>query len=386
MDSDFVIQFGCLVRYKGCSSEVVIPEGITTIGEKAFIKNGTIEKVIIPNGVETIESNAFTDCPLLNDIILPETIKEIRTYAFGRLDQKKELELYIHSRLSIGVFKNKCDQLTAISVLSKRFSEFDKDSDVYKNNLIFIGKHLKLEEKYFGSSYGYLMENGDLRNAVFEAKAISVKDADWLLGVAQEKGRSDVVSELLEYKNKFLSDKKTRKKYEKSEERKAEKALSLNIPVSEWRERFKFTYENGGAVITGTKIREEIIEIPQKIGSKNVVALDWKALAFNVSPGEDLWFPKKIIIPAGISEIRKGAFYVLEEAEIFIPDTVSELPEGCFVAVKKLVLHIPASVIKISDEFIWDCDKKEAIGTIYAPAGSFAETYAKENNIPFVAE
>jgi hypothetical protein len=24
--------------------------------------------------------------------------------------------------------------------------------------------------------------------------------------------------------------------------------------------------------------------------------------------------------------------------------------------------------------------------TIYAPAGSYAETYAKENNIPFVAE
>ena len=386
MDSDFVIQFGCLVRYKGSSPEVAIPEGITAISEKAFMRNKTIEKAIIPRGVETIESNAFTDCPLLNNIILPETIKEVRTYAFGRLDQKKELELYIHSHLSIGVFKNKCDQLTAISVLSKRFFEFDKDSDVFKNNLLFIGKHLKLAEKYFGSVCDCLMENGDLRNAVFKANSISLKDADWLLGVSQERGRNDIVSELLEYKNSLLSNEKIRKSHEKAEKRREKQALSAEISVSEWRNKFKFIYENGGAVITGTKIRESVIEIPPKIGSKNVLALDWKALAFNVSPGENLWFPEKIIIPKGILEIRKGAFYVLKETEIFIPDTVRELPEGCFVAVKGLTLHIPATVTKISDELIWDCDKKEAIRKIYAPAGSFAESYAKENNIPFVAE
>ena len=43
---------------------------------------------------------------------------------------------------------------------------------------------------------------------------------------------------------------------------------------------------------------------------------------------------------------------------------------------------LPASVSEIGMDAFVDCHKL----TIHAPAGSYAETYAKENNIPFVAE
>ena len=43
---------------------------------------------------------------------------------------------------------------------------------------------------------------------------------------------------------------------------------------------------------------------------------------------------------------------------------------------------LPASILEIGADAFKDCHKL----TIHAPAGSYAETYAKENNIPFVVE
>ena len=48
-------------------------------------------------------------------------------------------------------------------------------------------------------------------------------------------------------------------------------------------------------------------------------------------------------------------------------------------------IHIPDSVKTIGDRFhkeFWNCDQL----VIYGKQGSYAETNAKENNIPFVAE
>ena len=98
-----------------------------------------------------------------------------------------------------------------------------------------------------------------------------------------------------------------------------------------------------------------------------------------------MWSPDKIIIPEGVEEIRRGAFDCAKNTEIFFPSTVKTLPKDCFCAVENLTLHIPASVIEIADELEFDSGEP-AFKAIHAPAGSYAEKYAKEHNIPFVAE
>ena len=67
------------------------------------------------------------------------------------------------------------------------------------------------------------------------------------------------------------------------------------------------------------------------------------------------------------------------------PSTITALPAECFNAVSDLMLHIPASITKIADELEFDSGEP-AFKAICAPAGSYAEQYAKEHNIPFVAE
>lgn len=68
----------------GCGT-VVIPEGVTKIGKRAF--NGRhIKEVIWPSTLETIGDYAFNDHQM-TEIILPENVKSIGSYAF-RINQE----------------------------------------------------------------------------------------------------------------------------------------------------------------------------------------------------------------------------------------------------------------------------------------------------------
>lgn len=68
-ENDFTIVDGVLEKYSGTDSEVVIPEGVTTIGEKAFERNKTITKVTLPSTLTTIEDYAFWNC---TNLVIPD--------------------------------------------------------------------------------------------------------------------------------------------------------------------------------------------------------------------------------------------------------------------------------------------------------------------------
>jgi hypothetical protein len=134
-------------------------------------------------------------------------------------------------------------------------------------------------------------------------------------------------------------------------------------------------------VIKGTKSFEPEIVVPVNIGTKMVRAVDREAFCF--ASGKKS--PTTITLSEGIREVRKWAFYLVDNSEIFFPSTITALPEGCFVAVHNLTLHLTDKVTDIHNEMVWD-SMNPAIKAIYAPAGSYAEAYAKEHNIPFIAE
>ena len=95
------------------------------------------------------------------------------------------------------------------------------------------------------------------------------------------------------------------------------------------------------------------LEIPAEIDGKPVTSIGDGA--FSVCSGLT-----KITIPNGVTSIRDGAF-----------SNCSGLTE----------ITIPDSVTSIGDYAFYDCTNL----TIYGYTGSYAETYAKENDIPFVS-
>lgn len=62
-------------------TEVVIPEGVTTICWDAF-NSGKLQKVTFPDSIVTIEMYAFGDNYNLTEIILPAGATDVSDYAF----------------------------------------------------------------------------------------------------------------------------------------------------------------------------------------------------------------------------------------------------------------------------------------------------------------
>ena len=382
----FAVQFGCLVAYHGNEREVAIPEGISTIGKRAFYNNRTIESVIIPASVTTVEQEAFQYCSALSTITILGKIEKAGMDAFGSFFQKEALELSVYSDVPVPAF-TKAAQDGVLCVFVRRFEEFNPTSETYQDNLRFIGTHLKQPQEYRNKQfYHYLIENEALRHAVLEADAIPAKDLKWLITALQAEGQTEVTAELLEYQNRLLADEKVKKSLQKSEERAEKKALSAEMTVADWRKRLKFSYEDGDIVIKEVKIKEPVVELPDHIGEKRVRVIASGTFAYYLKKGEtELWSPEKIILPEGIEEIQPAAFDCAMNTEIYFPSTVTSLPKDCFCAVENLTLHIPASVTEIADELEFDSGEP-AFKAICAPAGSYAEQYAKAHGIPFVAE
>ena len=115
---------------------------------------------------------------------------------------------------------------------------------------------------------------------------------------------------------------------------------------------------------------------------------------------------KEVVLPTSLKKIGYMAFKNCSGMErINIPQSLSSILDGAFSGCENLKeVSISSRVKMIDGGFFGGCigfkslriegPKTEIIGyfmgcknlTIYAPAGSYAEKYAKENNIPFVAE
>lgn len=81
-EEDFVIENGELKMYEGDDEYVVIPRGITSIGEEAFEDFEDIISIRIPKGVIAIGQYAFAGCDGLERIVIPNSVISIGENAF----------------------------------------------------------------------------------------------------------------------------------------------------------------------------------------------------------------------------------------------------------------------------------------------------------------
>ncbi len=80
---DSLTEIGSVVFW-GCSSltEVKIPDGVTSIGSGCFESCTSLERINIPNGVTAIPQNIFYNCISLTEINIPENVTKIAGFAF----------------------------------------------------------------------------------------------------------------------------------------------------------------------------------------------------------------------------------------------------------------------------------------------------------------
>ena len=82
--SDFIIENGVLLRYKGKDSTVVVPKIVHTISEHAFdglFDGSALYRLILPEGLTTVEENAIFFEDWLSEIVIPKSLVSLPYYA-----------------------------------------------------------------------------------------------------------------------------------------------------------------------------------------------------------------------------------------------------------------------------------------------------------------
>ena len=99
---DFVIENGILKKYKGSGGNVVVPEGVTRIGDRAFSGCENLQSITLPEGVTSIGDWAFYNCKSLQSITLPEGVTSIGNGAFEDCEKLQSVTI---PDISINEFK-----------------------------------------------------------------------------------------------------------------------------------------------------------------------------------------------------------------------------------------------------------------------------------------
>ena len=81
--SDFVIENGVLKKYVGPGGDVVVPEGVTKIGNWAFDGCSSLTSIVLPESISIIGDYSFSGCSGLTSVTIPDSVTSIGDNAFA---------------------------------------------------------------------------------------------------------------------------------------------------------------------------------------------------------------------------------------------------------------------------------------------------------------
>ena len=98
--SNFFVQDNILYSKEGrvisCwsgNSHIIIPQGVTSIGNNAFSWCYSLTTITIPNSVTSIEESAFDGCKFLNSITIPNSVTSIGKRAFDGCESLNSIRI-----------------------------------------------------------------------------------------------------------------------------------------------------------------------------------------------------------------------------------------------------------------------------------------------------
>lgn len=118
--SDFIIKDGVLKDYYGNERIVEVPDGVVEIKGSAFYhvfnNNKKVEQVILPDGVKSIGDFAFKGCKSLEEIVLPDSLEIIYENAFYDCSSLKSVTIPDNvTTIGYDAFQN-CSNLTEVYI------------------------------------------------------------------------------------------------------------------------------------------------------------------------------------------------------------------------------------------------------------------------------
>lgn len=392
--------------FSGCSSlrEVALPSAVETIGQQCFDQCSNLEKIVLPNGLKAIGGGAFARCGNLKYVDCSDEVFRLFLDSFNAKDRLSKIYKYLthelvttatpDERFTKYVKRNKAklfelilaeDNVTAIGelsnidgILNQKTIDFMLESAISKQNVPAVTAWLlQFKTQYFPT----IDAETEWNNLEIDYKKLYVvKNIDEKHVCLGKYSGTDVVVSVPEtIKNKEVNTlDSTFNGYTQLQ------AVELPKTV-EVIGRSAFEGCTGLHCIT-------LPEKLKKIGSaafRNCVALTEIELPKTVSligcsVFENCISLQKVTLSVKIKKIPMNTFNNCTAlTEITLPPRCREIEFFAFTNCPNLqAIHISAELKAIDYDAFCNCPNL----TINAPADSYAETYAKEHDIPFVAE
>ena len=112
----------CITKYLGyslgapSSGGVVVPDGVTSIGDSAFADCSGLTSVELPAGLTSIGNNAFSKCTRLTSVNIPDGVTNIGSSAFNYCTGLTSIELPAELTSIGNSAFNYCTSLTSITI------------------------------------------------------------------------------------------------------------------------------------------------------------------------------------------------------------------------------------------------------------------------------
>ena len=98
------------------TGELVIPDGVTSIGRCAFYGYDRLTSVTIPDSVTSIGDNAFMSCSSLTSVTIPDSVTSIGSYAFSGCTSLTSVTIPDSvTSIGVGAFWD-CTSLTSVTI------------------------------------------------------------------------------------------------------------------------------------------------------------------------------------------------------------------------------------------------------------------------------
>ena len=430
--------------FAGCSSlqTISIPQGITVIGDYVFSGCSRLTSISLPEGVKRIQACAFENCSSLKEISLPEEVTEIHGSAFRGCSSLKEL-IIPKGVVDIGYLAfGECSGLETIKVEAGNTVYDSRENcnaliDTKSNTLILGCQNTVIPEGVTSIGQSAFRECISLREIKIPEEVTCIENYAFrgcssLTAITIPEGVASVwysafsdCSSLTTIKVEegnvtYDSRGNCNALIETESNTLIIGCQSTVIPEDVTNIGDSAFYGHSGLMEVTlpkgvTSIGSNVfmgcnsltgITIPQGVTSigNGVFAGCSNLVSIKVEEGNAVYDSREncnalietgtntllegcqnTTIPEGVTGIKSMAFWGHSSLrEIVIPKGVTKIEFGTFMGCSSLrAITIPEGVTTIDDNAFWECGSLAEILTIYGKTGSYAEAYAKENNIKF---
>ena len=332
-----------LISYPHTNDEYQVPEGIVSIGKKAFIGK-YVSKITLPSTLQIIGDYAFSNCESLSHITIPENVMYIGQYAFYNT-KLKALDLPDGLKIIDTCAFNNCYLLESLKLPTK----LQYLGDYALGNTRIAQITIPASVSTIGANpfdgMGYLdslqVDPGNSRYRVIDYSLYDVKQSRLIAALKTHRFEEFPITEGTKEIGAYaLNDVKCK---------------SFKMPGSVVKIGTGAFYGSCSSITLSTNIQE----IPD--------------YAFYNSPIID------ILIPKGTKTIGDYAFARSRLKDVVIPEGVTVIGDKAFKGCSMENVTLPMSLSYIGEEAFDDAGPYSSNPFFYVQQGSYAEQYCKDH-------